>query len=266
MYDAELMGIGRRRVGLDQPERWVYNRMAEAYAARPAYPAALVSRLSLLAGAAPRHVLDLGAGIGHSSLPLAALGHCVTAVEPARAMLDELQRHAHPRVACVHATAEALPLPDASVDLALIADALHFLDAQRTGNELSRVLTSQGALAIVRVELGASPFMQALSELMRASAPRRPKRVDGAMTQLATLAGVKLSLLDTYENVERVPLAQVERIVRSISFIGPAMNPERFEAFCRGLRAIEHESVWHTTLRLWAGCRFASRSHFSDAP
>jgi hypothetical protein len=86
------------------------------------------------------------------------------------------------------------------------------------------------------------------------------------MTQLATLAGVELSLLETYENQQQVSLEQVERILGSISFIGPAMNAERFEAFCAGLRAIEHESVWHTTLRLWAGRRFASQSHFSEAP
>jgi ubiquinone/menaquinone biosynthesis C-methylase UbiE len=268
MYDVETMGISRRRVRLDQPERWVYNRMAEAYLARPAYPEALVSKLSELAGTAPAHVLDLGAGIGHLTLPLAALGHRVTAVEPAHAMLEQQQHRApqHAKIACVHAAAEALPLPDACVKLAVIADALHFLDAHLTGSELARVLDPRGALAIVQVDLGTSPFMQALSELMRASAPRRPKRVDGAMTQLATLAGVELSLLETYENEQHVSLEQVERILGSISFIGPAMNAERFEAFCAGLRAIEHASVWHTTLRLWAGRHFASQSHFSDAP
>lgn len=251
------MGLGRRRVGLDQPERWVYNRMAEAYAARPAYPDALISRLSSLAGAAPAHVLDLGAGIGHLSVPLAALGHRVTAVEPARAMLDQLQLRAreHSTITSVHATAEALPLPDASVDLTVIADALHFFDAHLVGCELARVLRARGTLAIVQVELGASPFMQALNALMHASAPRRPRRIDGALAQLATLARVELREVEIYEHRQHVPIAQVERILGSISFIGPAMNPERFEAFCAGLRAIEHESVWHTRVRLWAGRR-----------
>jgi ubiquinone/menaquinone biosynthesis C-methylase UbiE len=253
------MGLGRRKVSIEQPERWIYNRMAEAYAARPAYPDVLITRLSELAGVAPSHVLDVGAGIGHLSLPLAQLGHRVSAVEPALAMLEQLQgratagRLAH--VEAMHACAEALPLPDASVDLAVIADALHFLDAHRAGCELARVLSVRGALAVVQVELAASPFMQALTRLLQASAPRRPRRVSGAQAQLASLAGVTLQLVDRYEHRQVVPLAQVERILGSISFIGPAMNPTRFEALCVGLRAIEHEPVWHTTLSLWAGRR-----------
>jgi ubiquinone/menaquinone biosynthesis C-methylase UbiE len=231
--------------------------MADAYAARPAYPVALISRLFQLAGPAPAHVLDVGAGIGHLSLPLAELGHRVSAVEPALAMLEQLQIRAvgSAQIVGLHACAEALPLPDASVDLAVIADALHFLDAHRAGVELGRVLHARAALAILQVELGASPFMQALTRLLQASAPRRPRSVSGAQTQLATLAGVKLQLAETYEHRQLVPLGQVERILGSISFIGPAMNPARFEALCTGLRAIEHEPVWHTTLRLWAGRR-----------
>jgi ubiquinone/menaquinone biosynthesis C-methylase UbiE len=155
----------------------------------------------------------------------------------------------------LHAAAEALPLPDASVALGVIADALHFLDAHRAGSELARVLTPDGTLAIVQVELGESPFMVAVQQLMQESAPRRPRRVDSAMTQLATLAGVKLELRQTFESVLPATIEQVERILRSISFIGPAMNPERFATFSTRLRAIAHAPVWHTTLRLWAGRR-----------
>jgi ubiquinone/menaquinone biosynthesis C-methylase UbiE len=251
------MGIGRRRVGLEQPERWVYNRMADAYAARPAYPNALISRLFELAGSAPADVLDVGAGIGHLSLPLAERGHRVTAVEPAAAMLESLKARALAaglQLESLHATAEDMPLADASVDLVLIADALHFLDAHLTGSELARVLRKRGALAILQVEFGASPFMQALTDLMQASAPRRPRRVSGALTQLATLTGVKLDA-ETYEHQQLVPIAQVERILGSISFIGPAMNAARFAAFCAGLRAIPHDPIWHTTFKLWTGRR-----------
>jgi ubiquinone/menaquinone biosynthesis C-methylase UbiE len=248
-------------VGLEQPERWVYNRMADAYAARPAYPDALIAQLCALPGSASAHVLDIGAGIGHLSIPLAVLGQRVSALEPAVAMLEQLQlraRAAAVEIEPVHASAEAVPLPDACVDLAVIADALHFLDAHLAGRELARVLRPGGVLAIVQVDFGESPFMRALSALMHSAAPRRPKRVDGALLQLATLAGAPVQLFERYEHEQVVPLAQVERILGSISFIGPAMNPARFEAFCAALHAIEHAPVWHTSLRLWVGRRGTS--------
>jgi len=264
------MGISRRRVRLEQSERWIYNRMAEAYAFRPAYPPALIAALSVLAEdagdtvdaarQAHPHILDIGAGIGHLALPLAALGHRVTAVEPAIAMLDALRaREPLSQVQARHASAEALPLEGASVDLALIADAIHFLDAHRAGRELARVLRPRGALAVVHVELGSAPFTRALEQLMQASAPRRPRRVDAAMTQLAALAGIQLELRQTLESTLPMKLTEIEQILRSISFIGPAMSPERFAAFRTRLHQIEHPPVWSTTLRLWAGRRAENR-------
>ncbi|HVU51011.1 MAG TPA: methyltransferase type 11, partial [Polyangia bacterium] len=74
------MSLGRRKVRLEDASRWVFNRMAEVYDARPPYPTALVDALSALAPAgAP--VADLGAGTGHLALPLAARGLDVTAIE-----------------------------------------------------------------------------------------------------------------------------------------------------------------------------------------
>src|SRR5881394_2383331 len=86
------MSLGRRKVSLDQPSRWVFNRMAEFHAARPPYPAALVDALADLAGPVGSRVADLGAGVGHLALPLAARGFDVAAVEPAEAMLDALRK------------------------------------------------------------------------------------------------------------------------------------------------------------------------------
>ena len=256
------MSLGRRRVGLHEQERWIYNRMASAYAARPPYPDALVERLSALAGRASAnaegHILDVGAGLGHLSLPLAARGHRVTAIEPALQMLQALEARARAAglaLHSVHATAEALPLPDRSVALALIADALHFLDAHRAGSELDRVLAPDAALAFVQVELGSSPFMRALERCLREAAPRRPRRVAGSMAQVAALCGVSLTLTQTFDSQVRLDQAQLEQLLGSISFVGPAMNPERWQRLCAQIRAIPHPVCWHTQLQLHAGLR-----------
>ena len=83
------MSLGRRKVGLDDPTRWVFNRMADVYDARPAYPLGLIDALAELATG--RLVGDLGAGIGHVALPLAQRGFDVIAIEPAQTMLDRLR-------------------------------------------------------------------------------------------------------------------------------------------------------------------------------
>jgi len=252
------MGLGRGRVTPQQADRWVYNRMVDTYAARPAYPAPLVARLAELAGPAPAPIADVGAGIGHLSLPLAAHGHEVFAIEPAEAMLSELTRRARvagQALSPVHAAAEDLPLTASSVNLVVVADALHFLDAHRAGREFGRVLRRGGVLAVVLVEFGDSPYMQALTELMREAAPRRPKPTESILRQVGQLSGAPLALDGQLELALPVDRAHIETLLRSISFIGPAMQGARFEAFRSRVHAIEHPPRWHTALRWYVGQR-----------
>ncbi|MFF1613792.1 class I SAM-dependent methyltransferase [Amycolatopsis sp. NPDC058278] len=111
---------------------------------RPDYSPAAV-RWALAAAPSPR-VLDLGAGTGKLTGTLAALGVDVVAVEPDPAMLAELRR-ALPGVRALAGRAEAIPLPDASVDAVLAGNALHWFDLAVAGPELARVLAPGGVLA-----------------------------------------------------------------------------------------------------------------------
>lgn len=252
------MGLGRERVRPDQFERWVYNRMDGAYAARPDYPAALIQHIAELAGPVPAAIADVGAGIGHLSVPLAAKGHVVHAIEPAEAMLQALRERAAAsgvQLDALHAAAESLPLSAASMDLVLVADALHFFDAHRAGLELARVLRRGGHLVFVRVELAESGYMRALSELMREAAPRRPKQTGGSLTQVAALCGVEITLEACFESRMALDERRLERILGSISFLGPAMNEQRFTAFLQRARGIPGPAVWETVVRLSAGRR-----------
>ena len=251
------MSLGRRKVGLDDPTRWVFNRMADVYDARPAYPRRLIDALAELATSG-RRVGDLGAGIGHVALPLAERGFEVVAVEPAQAMLDRLRGEAGRRrlkLRTVHATAEALPLDDASLDLAVVADALHFLDAELVAREIARVLVSRGALAIVTCELAKTPFMQSVVELIEAAVPRRPRKLDQNLVQISAIAGVRFSAVRRFQDETPVDGNTLERILRSISFIGPAMNPARFDAFRSRVHALPGQPAWARTFTLRAGRR-----------
>jgi len=122
-----------------------FGAAAVAYAKhRPDYARAAVDWA--LEGAPGPRLLDLGAGTGKLTSALVAPGADVTAVEPDPAMLTELRRSL-PAVRALSGSAEAIPLPDASVDAVLAGNALHWFDMAVAGPEIARVLAPDGVLA-----------------------------------------------------------------------------------------------------------------------
>jgi SAM-dependent methyltransferase len=111
---------------------------------RPPYPAAALDWL--LPGGTPR-VLDLGAGTGKLTRQIHARGLAVTAVDPSDGMLAELRR-VLPGVPAHLGTAEAIPLPDSSVDAVVVAQAWHWMDPGRAPREIARVLSPGGRLGL----------------------------------------------------------------------------------------------------------------------
>ena len=251
------MGLGRRKADVADQQDWIFNRVANAYGARPAYPDCLLDALATLSrpGAA---IADIGAGLGHTAVPLAARGFDVCAIDPAAAMLEQLTARAQQRgvaVRTVTARAEALPLPAASVDAVILADALHFMDPELTGCEVARVLRPQGTLSIVSCEPAATPFMRAVGAIMAEAAPRRPRAVGSATVQVSRLADVTLGPPRTFHDATPVDPVTLLEILRSISFIGPAMNAARWQAFATRIAAIAEPAVWARAFTLRSGHR-----------
>lgn len=112
--------------------------------------------LDLSAGrtAARLRVLDLAAGTGRLTLALLAAGvgaggavGTVYAVEPDPGMRAEFARQVPPGLVRLHdGTAEAIPLPDASVDAVVVGSAFHWFDPSRALPEIARVLRPGGTL------------------------------------------------------------------------------------------------------------------------
>ena len=124
--------------------------VADAYErGRPEYAPAVVGALAAELGLAPgARVLDLAAGTGKLSRALLAAGLDVVAVEPQGSMRDRLaaaigNERVHEGVA------EAIPLPDSSVDTVTVADGFHWFDHARALSEIRRVLRSGGGLAVL---------------------------------------------------------------------------------------------------------------------
>jgi SAM-dependent methyltransferase len=111
---------------------------------RPDYARAAVQWA--LEHAPGRRALDLGAGTGKLTAGLLALRANVIAVEPDQAMLTALH-DALPAVRALPGSAEAIPLPDASVDAVLAGNAMHWFDMDVAGAEIARVLAPGGVLA-----------------------------------------------------------------------------------------------------------------------
>ncbi|MGH1549006.1 class I SAM-dependent methyltransferase [Leifsonia poae] len=143
-----------------------FDRAADVYdAARPSYPADAVS---WLLDGTEDPVVDLGAGTGKLTAALVDRGRDVVAVDPSPEMLRVL-RERLPDVPAHEGTGERLPLPDASAGVVLVAQAWHWLDAERAIPEVARVLRPGGRLGLVWNERDESiGWVRELGELMDA--------------------------------------------------------------------------------------------------
>jgi ubiquinone/menaquinone biosynthesis C-methylase UbiE len=127
-----------------------FQHAAEAYQrGRPDYPAEAMAFLADVLGLrSGRRVLDLAAGTGKLTRQLVPTGADVVAVEPVEAMRSALAADL-PGVEALEGRAEDLPLDDASVDAAVVAQAFHWFDGPAALRELHRVLRPGSALALV---------------------------------------------------------------------------------------------------------------------
>nr|WP_277923672.1 class I SAM-dependent methyltransferase [Sphingomonas sp. TREG-RG-20F-R18-01] len=127
-----------------------FDRAADVYAtSRPGYPDAIVDWMRDRLGIAPgRTVLEIGAGTGKFTALLVGTGADILALEPIAAMLDHLVA-GFPGVRPLVGQAEAIPLPDASVDAVVCATAFHWFATPAVMAEIRRVLRIGGALGLV---------------------------------------------------------------------------------------------------------------------
>jgi ubiquinone/menaquinone biosynthesis C-methylase UbiE len=125
-----------------------FARSADAYdRARPDYPEPAIAWLAERLDLRPeRTVVDVAAGTGKLTRPLAATGATVVAIEPVAEMRARIGPAAE---RALDGTAEAMPLPDASADAVTVGQAFHWFDGPAALAEIHRVLRPGGALALI---------------------------------------------------------------------------------------------------------------------
>ena len=127
------------------------DRVADYVRYRPDYPPALLAWLQREFGISPDWtVADVGAGTGISSKLFLDAGYRVTAIEPNAAMRAAAVEWlgGDPRFQTVDGRADATGLPDASMDLIVVAQAFHWFDPDATRSEFRRILRAGGLAAI----------------------------------------------------------------------------------------------------------------------
>jgi ubiquinone/menaquinone biosynthesis C-methylase UbiE len=119
----------------------------------------------LLDGLTPGDALDAACGTGRHARHLADLGHRVVGVDGSPEMLERA-RSAVPEAEYHEGDLLALPLPNASVDLAVCALALeHVADLGAAVGELARVVRPGGSIVLsdlhpTAIALGGAAFFQ----------------------------------------------------------------------------------------------------------
>jgi SAM-dependent methyltransferase len=199
-----------------------FSRQAHTYArGRPDYPSALGAWLDTELGLrAGKTVLDLGAGTGKFSRLLLATGATVIAVEPVAAMRAQLSA-ALPAVRAVEGTAEAIPLPDASVDAVVCAQAFHWFANAAAMAEIGRVLSPGGKLGLVwNVRDESVDWVARLTAIMTPFEGDAPRFYKGDWKAVFPAAGFGELALSSfpYEHVGPAQQVIVDRVM-SVSFI-----------------------------------------------
>lgn len=129
---------------------WDYTTLADAYLKRPDYANAAIDAMLSIAGATKgQKFCDIGAGVAHLTLLLAARGMDVTAVEPNDAMrANGIKRTALlPNVRWHEGTGEQTGLTSQAYDMVTFGSSFNVCDRQSALKETARILKPHGWFA-----------------------------------------------------------------------------------------------------------------------
>ena len=126
---------------------WDYTKLADAYLKRPNYSeVAIDSILSIIKVHAGSQICDVGAGVAHLTLMLAARNFNVTAVEPNDAMRKNgiLRTQKYKNVTWYEGTGENSGQPSSSFDIVSFGSSFNVCNRTEALKETARLLKPDG--------------------------------------------------------------------------------------------------------------------------
>jgi SAM-dependent methyltransferase len=163
-------------IPIDERRRTSFDARAVQYdAVRPTYPETLIDDLVALSAIPPGGlVLDVGAGTGKATLPLARRGYEVIAIEPSANMAAVLRANLDGARVTMEQTTFEHYQPVRAIDVLLSAQAFHWVDPRVRYAKAAAVLRPGGAIALLRNDMAdLDPDLHA--ELDRAYAEHLPQ-------------------------------------------------------------------------------------------
>lgn len=212
------------------PKKLFTDKVSNYVKFRPEYPEALFSYFEQAFNLQPDAVIaDIGSGTGLMARPLLERGYRVICVEP-----NEEMRKAGRKVLSgyggykeVDGSGEATNLPDQSVNLAVVAQAFHWMDQLRAKKELQRIVKPGGIIAVLWILLKTdTPFMQGY-ENIRATFGKGYTALDRANeTKMREIFAPYTLNIKHFVHSQPVEYRQLEGHLLSASFIPSADQPE----------------------------------------
>lgn len=214
---------------------------------RPGYPDEVVARLRQEGVLDPTSVVvDVGAGTGKFSRLLFPHVAEVVAVEPVAAMRSTYAAN-HPGRRVVDGTAESLPLGDATVDVATVAQAFHWFAGAAAVIELARVLRPEGWLVLVwNTRDETSPWTAAIGALMdrlAGDAPRFRSRDRTWQQPLEASGSFGAVASATFANPVIVDLPTMLARVSSTSYVSALPDDRRAEVLAEVTTLLEEGPI-----------------------
>jgi len=145
--------------------------------------------LPMLGDVRGKKILDVGAGTGRVSVPLAKAGALVTAVDVSEAMFEilKIKRLKDCKIETVVGDGESLPFEDGAFDIVVAAFFIvHLKDPTRFFDEAYRVLKDGGILLVTNINQKEPPEVETKAgAIIIESYYHRPEKVRESLEELA---------------------------------------------------------------------------------